>query len=155
MKDYFEKEPGGTEGVVSELTAEDLRRAQEILKRLEKVREAIRKTEGKAKWLDKRWLDPIIGFFGEIMGTVGFGDAVTTLGALWIVKQALDAEMPARKIARMLVNVGFDIAVDAIPIVGSIADFFIKANIANVNIMREYAEELQGKHDAIRGKREA
>lgn len=118
-----------------------------IAEELRKVKEAIGRTETMANALDKKLLDPFIGLlFPEA------GDLITGGLALWIVIEAKKAGLPNAKIARMLFNIGFDTGVGMIPALGDIADFFIRSNVWNVNLMKEYAEELNAKHKEKTGK---
>lgn len=123
------------------LTPENLRASQDIMERIAAVRKAIKRTEGPAKWLDKYRLDPLLGwFFADF-----FGDIATTCASLWIVYEGHKAGLPPGKIARMLANVGVDFGIDIIPFLGSFVDWFFRANVKNVNIMKKYAEELEEK----------
>lgn len=134
-------------------TPAEVEAGKEVLSRLIKVREAIRNTQGKAKWLDKRYLDPIVGSIGGIFGMDWLGDIAMLAPALWIVKQGKEAGLPPGKIVRMLANIGFDFAIDVIPFLGSIADFFFKANIRNVKIMEKYAKELEEEYKRQTGRK--
>lgn len=128
---------------------EEAQRLADIEAKIAAVRQAIAKTEGMAKWLDKRYLDPIIGGALELVGMDWLGDVPTTLASLYIVWKAKQAGLPNWKIIKMLAWVGFDFAVDLIPILGGIADFFIKANVRNVEIMKKYAEQLEHYKDLV------
>ncbi len=119
------------------VSPEELARSTELAKRMMEIRAAIGRTEVAAKWLDSRYLDPIIGLYP------GLGDAATALGSLYIVGEALNVGVPAAKIARMLLNIGIDAGVGSIPVLGDIFDFFYKANKRNVEIMRQHAQELE------------
>lgn len=119
----------------------------DVRRRIAAVKKAIDKTQGIANALDKKLLDPLIGLlFPEA------GDVVTGAVAMWIVVEGMKAGLPAKKIAKMLFNVGFDIGVGMIPALGDIADFFIHANTRNVDIMKDHLAELNAKHHTITGK---
>ncbi|HTE51742.1 MAG TPA: DUF4112 domain-containing protein [Kofleriaceae bacterium] len=83
-----------------------------------------------ARWTDSRFLDPIIG-----MLVPGLGDLLTAAVGLFIVRLAARRGLPRVVIARMLVNLGIDTAVGAIPLVGDIFDFAWRANRRNVALL--------------------
>ena len=71
-------------------------------------------------------LDALVGLIP------GLGDVLTS-----IVGRAMQNGVPRSAILRMLVNLGIDTAVGAIPIVGDFFDFAYKANVKNMQIYRE------------------
>jgi hypothetical protein len=83
-----------------------------------------------ADWLDDRYVDPIVGFL-----LPGAGDVLTTLVGLYPVFVAVRRRMPAVVVARMVRNLGIDLLVGAIPIVGDIFDFFYKAHRMNADLL--------------------
>jgi hypothetical protein len=85
-----------------------------------------------ADWLDDRYIDPIVGFL-----LPGAGDVLTTLVGLYPVFVAVRRRMPAVVVARMVRNLGIDLLVGAIPIVGDAFDFFYKAHRKNANLLLE------------------
>jgi len=80
--------------------------------------------------LDKYQLDPIIGLLAP-----GVGDIITTLIGGYLVSIAARRKVPPIVIARMLLNLGVDAAVGIIPLVGDVADFGIRANKKNLELM--------------------
>lgn len=141
----FKKTPKNPE---VQATEKDVEKLGDITGRIESVRAAIKKTEGLARLLDNKFLDPIVGLVLEALGLPIIGDIPTTIASLYIIGEAKKAGLPASKIAKMLWNVGVDFAVDLIPIFGNVADFFIKANVKNLEIMKKYADELELKKQA-------
>ncbi|MBI5754887.1 DUF4112 domain-containing protein [Candidatus Peregrinibacteria bacterium] len=121
----------------------DIQKGTDITRRIATVRGAISRTEKLADLLDKKFLDPLVGWLFEAIGFPIIGDIPTTIAGLYIVFEAKRAGIPNIKIVQMLANVGLDFAVDLIPIFGNIADFFVKSNVANVEIMKRYVEELE------------
>ncbi len=84
-----------------------------------------------ARWLDDRYLDPVIGFL-----LPGVGDLAMSGAGLYVVWVALRKRLPAIVIARMLLNLGIDGLVGAIPIAGDLFDFVWKANNKNVALLQ-------------------
>jgi hypothetical protein len=84
-----------------------------------------------ARITDRAMLDPIIGLI-----VPGVGDLVTAAVGLYVVTIAAQRRLPAIVIARMLLNLGIDAAVGAIPLVGDIFDFAFQANRKNVELLR-------------------
>ncbi|MFC6725863.1 DUF4112 domain-containing protein [Halobium palmae] len=79
-------------------------------------------------------LDPLLG-----IAPVS-GDAVSGAISLYIVGEAARAGVPKGKLARMLFNVGVDVSVGSIPVLGTIFDAFWKANQWNASMMEDYLE---------------
>lgn len=71
-------------------------------------------------------LIPVVGTLAA-KGTAGY-----------IVVEGARMGLPKRKVARMALNVGVDFVVGAIPVLGWVADFFLKANSRNVRIIRQH-----------------
>jgi len=92
---------------------------------------SLRVIEQIAYWLDKRYLDAIIGFI-----LPGVGDIATAMLGLATVKVAVAKRLPAFTIARMVINLGIDLAVGAVPIIGDIFDIFFKAHTANLILLK-------------------
>jgi Domain of unknown function (DUF4112) len=91
----------------------------------------VARAETLARWLDDRWLDPILGLL-----LPGAGDAIGALLSLYIVGIAIRRRVPAAAIARMLLNIGIDTAVGAVPVLGDLFDFAWKANRKNLALLR-------------------
>lgn len=95
-----------------------------------------------AHLLDSAFNIPIINKsigIDPLLGTVwGLGDAVSFLPATYIILRSATLGLPSYKLVRMLKNTLIDTGIGLIPIAGQAADFFIKANIANLNIIHEH-----------------
>ena len=76
-------------------------------------------------------LDAIIGL------VPGFGDAAGALMSAYIVVQAARLGAPAASLVRMLLNVGIEAVVGAIPFAGDLFDAWFKANARNVALLRK------------------
>lgn len=75
-------------------------------------------------------LDAVIGL------VPGFGDAAGSLMSAYIVVQAARLGAPASSLVRMLLNVGIEAVVGAIPFAGDLFDAWFKANARNVTLLR-------------------
>lgn len=75
-------------------------------------------------------LDAVIGL------VPGFGDAAGSLMSAYIVVQAARLGAPAPSLVRMLLNVGIEAVVGAIPFAGDLFDAWFKANARNVALLR-------------------
>lgn len=82
-----------------------------------------------------------VGVDGLIGLIPGFGDAVGVLFALYIVRRASAFGVPKSVLGRMLLNVGLEGAIGAIPVVGDLFDFAFKANHRNMKLLHRYAED--------------
>lgn len=98
----------------------------------------IRAAETIAKWMDDRFLDPILGF-----ALPGVGDVIGSLLGLYVVGVALKRRLPLVTVARMLVNLGVDGIVGAVPVAGDLFDVAWKANRKNVRLLRQRHEARQ------------
>jgi hypothetical protein len=85
-----------------------------------------------ADWLDDRYVDPIVGFV-----LPGAGDVLTTLVGLYPVIVAVRRRMPAVIVARMVRNLGIDLLVGAVPVIGDMFDIFYKAHRKNADLLLE------------------
>lgn len=113
------------------------------------------KLTGKLKWveqisylLDERFripgttfrfgLDPILNLIPAAGGLSGF-----VLTAALILTMAKNGAS-GRIVALMGINALLDATIGAIPVIGTVFDFFYKANSKNIRLLKEHYEE--GKH---------
>lgn len=100
------------------------------------------KAQKLANRLDTAFKLPFVPFrigFDAIIGLIpGVGDAIMLIAALRIVYLGKQMGLPAGLVKVMLRNALLDFGLGFIPVVGDIADFFYKANQANVRVMEKY-----------------
>lgn len=82
--------------------------------------------------MDRRYVDPILGFFAPIVGDV-LGSALGVLG----VVVGLRLRVHPVVIARMLLNLAFDSLLGMVPLLGDAADIFYRAHIRNLVLLEE------------------
>ena len=87
-----------------------------------------------ARWLDDRFLDPLLGLF-----LPGVGDFLSSALGLYPVVLAWRRRAPKALLARMLLNLAVDALGGSIPIIGDIWDFFFKANVRNLALLQARA----------------
>lgn len=76
-----------------------------------------------------------------IVGLVpGLGDAAGSLMSAYIVVQAARLGAPASSLLRMLLNVGIEALVGAIPFAGDLFDAVFKANLRNLALLHAELE---------------
>ena len=93
-----------------------------------------------SKLLDERFslfgfkfgIDPLLGLLP------GLGDSLSLLFSLYLLWIARQLEVPTETIIKMIRNLGIDYVVGIIPVVGDVADFFYKANLKNMELLRKY-----------------
>jgi hypothetical protein len=85
-----------------------------------------------AYWMDRRYVDPILGFL-----LPGAGDAIGAGIGLLGVYAAFRMRAHPVVIARMLIHLAVDSLLGSIPILGAVADFFYKAHSRNLALLRE------------------
>ncbi len=81
-----------------------------------------------------------IGIDGLIGLVPGVGDLAAAGVSFYIVAQAAHAGVPARVLARMVLNVALDAVVGAIPVLGDVFDVAFKANLRNARLMDAYLD---------------
>jgi len=86
-------------------------------------------------------LDGLIGLIP------GIGDFATSIVSALIIVRAMHHGVHRAAILRMLLNVGFDTLLGAVPVAGDIFDFAFKSNIRNLEI---YRESLSGTREPMK-----
>ena len=84
-----------------------------------------------ATWLDRRFLDPVLGFI-----LPGAGDTFCSMLGLYGVFVAVKMGVHPVVIARMLVNLSIDAVVGGVPFLGAIFDFFYRAHVRNLDLIK-------------------
>lgn len=79
-------------------------------------------------------VDVILGFIP------GIGPLATAAMGAWIVWEARNLGLSKWQMTRMSGNVGFDMLLGAIPIVGAIPDFFFRSNTRNLRIIKRHLD---------------
>lgn len=70
----------------------------------------------------------------------GIGDGLTTIPAIYLVVHAAYLGVPRPLLLRMTSNIGLDLLIGAVPLVGDVFDFGFKANRRNIQLMRTHIE---------------
>jgi hypothetical protein len=100
-----------------------------------------------------RWLDDLVRVPGTRFGIgldalVGFvvpglGDLVTGLVSLAVLRTAMRRGVPRVVLARMLLNVGVDVLVGLVPVVGDLFDLLWRSNTRNLALLERHQHELE------------
>ena len=106
--------------------------AQAVLVETPETRAQLERLETIADWLDRRYVDPALGFFFP-----GAGDTLCALVGLYGVWVAVQLRVHPVVIARMLVNLAIDAVVGGVPIVGAIFDLFHRAHVKNLALIHD------------------
>lgn len=88
-----------------------------------------------AFWMDKRYLDPILGFV-----VPGAGDAIGAVIGLLTIFSAFRMRAHPVIIARMFINLAADSVVGSIPLLGAVLDLFYRAHTRNLKLLQTRAE---------------
>jgi hypothetical protein len=80
-------------------------------------------------------LDVILDFI-----PVGGSVVAAAMGA-WLAWEARNLGVSRGTVAKMGANIGFDMLLGAIPIVGAIPDYFFRSNTRNMKLIRRWLEE--------------
>lgn len=78
-------------------------------------------------------IDPILSI------VPGIGELATPVFTALILTQALRQRVPAAVILRMVLNALIDAAVGAVPVAGTVADVFWRANKMNLGLLEQHA----------------
>jgi hypothetical protein len=97
---------------------------------------ALEAAETLAHWLDRRFLDPLLGLL-----LPGVGDLLGAALGLYPVLLAWQRRAPKTLVARMILNLAADAAGGAIPILGDIWDFLFRAHARNLDLLRARAAD--------------
>jgi hypothetical protein len=93
-----------------------------------------------SEWMDSKFEIPGLRWrFGldALLGLVpGIGDTVTFAVSCYIIWAAAQHGASAITIARMGMNVGVDLAIGSIPLIGDVFDVAWKSNVRNVELLR-------------------
>ena len=98
-----------------------------------------------ARFMDNGWGIPFTRFrFGadvfQSVVPIG-GDVATAAVSLYLVYKARQLGAPRNLLARMLVNVGVEAGVGAVPVVGGILDVLFMANVKNMDLLTEFLKQ--------------
>jgi hypothetical protein len=96
---------------------------------------ALEAAETLAHWLDRRFVDPLLGLL-----LPGVGDLLSAALGLYPVLLAWQRRAPKSLLARMILNLAADAAGGAIPVVGDIWDFLFRAHARNLALLRARAQ---------------
>jgi Domain of unknown function (DUF4112) len=88
-------------------------------------------------------LDAILGFLAP-----GAGDAATGIAAATLVWLGFKLRVPKVILLRMLLNIGVDALVGAVPVLGDLFDVFYRASQKNLALLRRYGGEAPAEPDA-------
>ena len=70
----------------------------------------------------------------------GVGDVIGGVLSSWIVIGALRHRVPARIIARMVLNIGIDLLFGAVPVAGDVFDFLYEENVKNMRLLEKHRD---------------
>ena len=90
-------------------------------------------------------LDVLIGLVPVV------GEIITTAMGAYIVWEARNLGLPRWKLARMSLNVLFDTAIGAIPLVGDAADALFRSNTRNLRILLRHIDKHHPETRVIQG----
>lgn len=84
-------------------------------------------------------LDAIVGFFLPVAG-----DALTGMGSLALLSLAIRRGVPTLILLRMVLNIGVDVLIGAVPVLGDLFDLVWRSNRRNLELLNKHA----GKKDS-------
>jgi Domain of unknown function (DUF4112) len=82
-------------------------------------------------------IDPILSLLP------GLGELSTPIFTALLLTQAIRQRVPAVVIFRMVVNALIDAAVGAVPVAGTVADVFWRANKVNLGLLEQFAMQAR------------
>ena len=90
-------------------------------------------------------LDALVGLVPVL------GEIVTTAMGAYVIWEARNLGLPKWKLARMGLNVLFDTAIGAIPLVGDAADVLFRSNTKNLKIILKHIDKHHPEARVIEG----
>ena len=103
---------------------------------------ALRRLDALAKMLDSAFALPIIGTrvgADALLNLIPGAGVIVAKGlSAWLVYEAHRLGVPRHLLARMVGNVVLDFAISAVPVAGWIGDVFFRANLRNMNLLRDH-----------------
>jgi hypothetical protein len=115
------------------------------LRRASTHEQEVQRLEELAHWLDSVFRIPGTNVrfgFDAILGLIpGLGDGIVALPSVYVVLAAHRMGVPKLTLARMGMNVGIDMVLGAVPLVGDLFDIGFKANRKNVALLRRHIEK--------------
>lgn len=79
-------------------------------------------------------LDAIVGFFLPVAG-----DALTGVGSLALLSLAIRRGVPTLILLRMVLNIGVDVVLGALPVLGDLFDLVWRSNRRNLELITKHA----------------
>jgi len=105
------------------------------------VESILAQAESIAYFLDTRFKIPGTNIrfgYDALIGLLpGLGDTVTSVVGLYVLLLARQAGVRRSVLVKMAVNIGVDWLIGLIPLIDLIFDVAFKANVRNVNLLRE------------------
>ena len=93
-------------------------------------------------------LDARFSFFGRKFGInaildliPGFGDGLALFFSFYLIWIAMQLNVPTAKIVEMILNILISFFIGLIPVVGDVGYLFMKPNLKNLAIIKQYAKE--------------
>jgi hypothetical protein len=68
------------------------------------------------------------------------GSVIAAAMGSWLAWESRNLGMPRRTLAKMGANIGIDMLLGAIPVIGIIPDYFFKSNTRNMRMVRKWLE---------------
>ena len=90
-------------------------------------------------WYFKFGIDPILGLIP------GIGDIISAILSFYIIYVAVLHHISVGKVVHMILNIGFDLIIGSIPLIGDALDFVIKPNTKNLVILENEIQRIKHK----------
>jgi hypothetical protein len=115
---------------------------------------AARRARSLARFLDSSIRLPVVGYrigWDAVVGLVpGIGDIAGGVVSCYIVLQAARLGAPATLLIRMLANIGLEMLVGVVPLIGDAFDAVWKANLRNMRLLDRHLADPSGARRASR-----
>lgn len=71
----------------------------------------------------------------------GLGDIVSMLLSLYLIWIGWMMKVPITQLARMILNLGIDLFIGSVPLLGDISDVFYRANSKNLELLEKFSKK--------------
>ncbi|MBD1875203.1 DUF4112 domain-containing protein [Nodosilinea sp. FACHB-131] len=97
-----------------------------------------------SRLMDTAFKIPVLGLkvgWDPVLGLIpGLGDLIATAVSAYVIILAARFRLPKAILAQMVLNIGLEAVVGAVPLVGDLFDAFYKSNVRNLKLLEAHLQ---------------